>query len=82
MNITLSTIHLRPATMAAMIADLLDSPVVNAATIKALIQQLEISVGEEDSIEFLAEVGVTPGRGAAEYKEEWAVVDGLNQRIK
>lgn len=66
-KIVLNSEHLRPATIAAMIADLLDSPVENATVIKSLITQLENSVGEEMSIEFLAEAGITPGRGAAEY---------------
>lgn len=66
-KIVLDSEHLRPATLAAMIADLLDSPLENSTVIKSLITQLENSVGEEMSIDFLAAAGITPGRGANEY---------------
>lgn len=68
MNITLNTTHLRPATMAAMIADLMDSPVYNSYAIKTLLKQLETSVGEEGTAEFLSDVGLVPGRAALEWK--------------
>lgn len=67
-TVTLNVTHLRPATMATMIADLLDSPVANAHAIKVLLLQLEASVGEEMSVEFLADAGIVPGRAALEYK--------------
>lgn len=61
MRITLDTAELRPATIAAMIADLLDNPtLINVPAVKRLMAQLENTVGDEESIEWLVEVGVTP----------------------
>lgn len=60
MNVTLSTNHLRPATMAAMLADLLDAPLANKAACMKLLAQLEACVGVEMSIEWLTWAGVTP----------------------
>lgn len=68
MNIVINTANLKPSTIAAMIADLLDAPVANANAIKQLIYQLEITVGEQESIEYLAEAGISPGRGAQEWQ--------------
>lgn len=64
-KITLDTRHLRPATMAAMIADLMDAPLLNIIVCRSLLTQIENSVGEEMSIEFLNDAGVTPGQLAS-----------------
>lgn len=60
MTIQLDTKTLRPATMAAIIADMLDDAQFDAATISKLVTAIEISVGDEIAIEFLAAAGVTP----------------------
>lgn len=61
MNITVNTAKLRPSTIAAMIADLLETPSIdNVLTIRKLIDALEIIVGEEESIEYLCDAGITP----------------------
>lgn len=64
-KITLDTTHLRPATMAAMIADLIEAPLVNIIVCRSLLTQIENSVGEEDAIEFLNDAGVTPDQLAS-----------------
>lgn len=64
-KITLDTSHLRPATMAAMIADLMDEPLLNIIVCRSLLTQIETSVGEEMAIEFLNDAGVTPGQLAS-----------------
>lgn len=60
MNIQLNTVNLRPATMATIIADLMDMPGKDATTITQLVAAIDASVGEEETIEFLADAGVTP----------------------
>lgn len=64
MNIRFLATQLRPSTMAAMIADLLDSPIVNAEVITAMLEQLRHDVGDEGMEEFLADEGIVPGRAA------------------
>lgn len=61
MQITIDTSDLRPSTIAIIIADMLEtrSP-YNNAQIKALLAHLEILVGEDESIEFLVDSGITP----------------------
>lgn len=72
MNITVSTTQLRPSTMANMIADLMDMPSPdNLPVIKALLAQLEAVVGEEESIEWIVDAGVTP----EQIIEMWNEVD-------
>jgi hypothetical protein len=61
MNITVNRTTLRPTTIAAIIADLLDMPSGTSLTaVKALLNQLEVTVGEEESIDYLVDAGVTP----------------------
>lgn len=61
MNIRTNTSAFRPTTLAAMIADLIDTDdVQHLATIKILMEQLEVTVGEEESINYLVDAGVTP----------------------
>jgi len=60
MNIKINIAELRPSTLAAMIADLMDNPGSDLRTIKALLNQLEVTVGDEGHIEFLIDAGVTP----------------------
>lgn len=72
MQITIDTSELRPSTLAHMIADMLDMPSpYNKPVIKALIAHLEIIVGEDESIEFLIDTGVTP----EQLVEMWHEVD-------
>lgn len=59
-RITLDSTHLRPATMAAMIADLMDAPQANLLVIRSLMTQMAISVGDEMTIDFLIDAGITP----------------------
>lgn len=60
MYITLSTRQLRPATMAAMIADLLDNPSDNRLALKGLVKQLKADVGDEMAIDLIIDAGVPP----------------------
>lgn len=61
MNIKLDTSELRPATIAAIIADLMDMPSpFNMPVIKALIEQLEASIGEDEATKEIIDAGVTP----------------------
>lgn len=62
MNITLNTSELRSSTIAAIIADLMDmqSP-FNTPIIKALIEQLEANIGEDEATKEIIDAGVTPG---------------------
>lgn len=61
MYLQINTAELRPSTLAAMIADLMDMPSpYNLPTIKALMDQLETNVGEEESIKYIIDANVTP----------------------
>lgn len=68
MLLRIDTTELRPSTIADLIADLVDSPIVNFHAVTSLLSQLEMTVGEEMSIEFLADAGIVPGRGALAYE--------------
>jgi len=60
-SITLNSYELRPSTLAAIIADLLENQVGNnKMVIRSLLSQLDASVGEDEAIELLVEEGINP----------------------
>ena len=61
MYIRTSTANFRPTTLAAMISDMINTgDRENLLTVKALLDQLETTVGEIESIDFLVDAGVGP----------------------
>lgn len=60
MNATLDMSYIRPATVAAMIRDMMDYPVENVRSIQKLLDYLENEVGEEFATEYLTDADVTP----------------------
>ncbi len=60
-SITLNSYELRPSTLAAIIADLLENQVGNnKMVIRSLLSQLDAAVGEDDASELLVEEGINP----------------------
>ena len=60
MNITINTAELRPTSLAALIADLMDNPGSDLQKVRILLNQLEDNVGQEESVDYLVDAGVTP----------------------
>lgn len=68
---TINPSTLRPSTLAAIIADLVETlDIRNLSTIQDMLHQLEITVGDEESVDYLAEAGVTPAQMDAVY-DNW-----------